>query len=82
MHPDDAADLGIKDKEVVRIVSEIGSLDIPARIVSRSELRKGVIEIYHGWEEWRVNYLTHDGVNDPICGFPLLKGVPVRIERI
>jgi anaerobic selenocysteine-containing dehydrogenase len=82
IHPDDAADLGIKDKEVVRIVSEIGSLEIPAKIVSRSELRKGVIEIYHGWEAWRVNFITHDNINDPISGFPLLKGVPVRIERI
>jgi anaerobic selenocysteine-containing dehydrogenase len=82
IHPDDATELGIKTKEVVRIVSEIGSLEIPAKIVSRSELRKGVIEIYHGWEEWRVNFVTHDNINDPISGFPLLKGVPVRIERI
>jgi anaerobic selenocysteine-containing dehydrogenase len=82
IHPDNATDLGIKDKEVVRIVSEIGSLEIPAKIVSRSELRKGVIEIYHGWEEWRVNFVTHDNINDPISGFPLLKGIPVRIERI
>ncbi len=82
IHPEDAADLGIKDNEVVRIVSEIGSLEIPAKIVGRSELRKGVLEIYHGWEEWRVNFVTHDDINDPICGFPLLKGVPVRIERI
>jgi anaerobic selenocysteine-containing dehydrogenase len=82
IHPEDASDLGIRDNEVVRIVSEIGSLEIPAKIVGRSELRKGVIEIYHGWEEWRVNFVTHDNINDPICGFPLLKGVPVRIERI
>ena len=82
IHPADATDLGIKDQEVVRIVSEIGALEIPAKIVSRSELRKGVIEIYHGWEAWRVNFVTHDDINDPISGFPLLKGVPVRIERI
>ncbi len=82
IHPEDATELGIKAKEVVRIVSEIGSLEIPAKIVNRSELRKGVIEIYHGWEEWRVNFVTHDTINDPISGFPLLKGVPVRIERI
>jgi anaerobic selenocysteine-containing dehydrogenase len=82
INPEDAADLGIKDDEVVRVVSEIGSLEIPAKIVSRKELRPGVIEIYHGWEEWRVNLVTHDNINDPISGFPLLKGIPVRIERI
>ena len=74
--------MGIKDNEVVRIVSEIGSLEIPAKIVGRSELRKGVLEIYHGWEEWRVNFVTHDNINDPISRFPLLKAVPVRIEKI
>jgi formate dehydrogenase (coenzyme F420) alpha subunit len=82
IHPADAAALNITDGEVVRIVSEIGSLEIPARIVHRSELRQGVIEIYHGWEEWRVNFVTFDAVNDPICGFPLLKGIPVRIEKL
>jgi hypothetical protein len=40
------------------------------------------MEIYHGWEQWRVNFLTLDEVNDPISGFPLLKGVPVRVEKI
>jgi anaerobic selenocysteine-containing dehydrogenase len=79
---DDAAALGIQDNELVRVVSEVGSLEIPAKIVEKSELRPGVIEIYHGWEEWRVNFVTHDAVNDPISGFPLLKGIPVRIERI
>jgi len=55
---------------------------IEAKIVHPSELRPGVIEIYHGWEEWRVNFLTHDDINDPISGFPLLKAVPVRIEKV
>jgi anaerobic selenocysteine-containing dehydrogenase len=82
INPEDAADLGIKNDEVVRVISEIGSLEIPAKIVNRKELRPGVIEIYHGWEEWRVNFITHDEINDPISGFPLLKGIPVRIERI
>jgi anaerobic selenocysteine-containing dehydrogenase len=82
IHPQDASDLGIVDGEVVRLVSEVGSLEIPAKIVKPSELRQGVIEIYHGWEKWRVNYVTYDHINDPISGFPLLKGVPVRVEKI
>lgn len=82
IHPGDAAALGIHDGERVRVVSKVGSLEIEAKIVHRAELRQGVIEIYHGWEEWRVNFLTFDDVNDPISGFPLLKAVPVRIEKI
>lgn len=82
IHPDDAAQLGIHNGEPVRIVSPVGSLVIEAKIVHRAELRQGVVEIYHGWEEWRVNFLTFDDINDPISGFPLLKAVPVRIEKV
>ena len=81
IHPDDAADLGIEDRQQVRIVSTTGSLVIEARIVHKAELRRGVIEVYHGWEDWRINFVTFDHINDPISGFPLLKAVPVRIEK-
>jgi len=82
IHPDDAAELGIKPREPVRIVSKIGELVVEAKIVHKAELRQGIVEVYHGWEDWRINFTTFDLVNDPISGFPLLKGVPVRIEKI
>jgi len=59
IHPEDAAELGIADGDTVRVVSEVGSLEIRARIVHPTELREGVVEIYHGWEQWRVNFLTY-----------------------
>ena len=82
IHPEDAAALGIADGEKVRVVSRVGELVIRAAVKHPAELRKGVVEIYHGWEDWRVNFLTFDDINDPISGFPLLKAVPVRIERL
>lgn len=82
MHPQDAADLGIDNDDLVRVTSEVGSLDIRAKVRHPSELRQGVIEIYHGWEDWRVNFLTHDDINDPISGFPALKSVQVKVEKI
>ena len=82
IHPDDAAELGINHGEPVRILSQLGEVTIEAKIVHKAELRRGVIEVYHGWEDWRINLTTFDHVNDPISGFPLLKGVPVRIEKI
>ena len=82
IHPEDAALLGIGDRDPVRIVSRIGSLVVDAKVVHRSELLRGVVEMYHGWEDWRINFTTFDTVNDPISGFPLLKGVPVRLEKI
>jgi anaerobic selenocysteine-containing dehydrogenase len=82
IHPADAADLGISDGERVRVVSRVGELVIRAAVKHAAELRQGVVEIYHGWEDWRVNFLTPDDINDPISGFPLLKAVPVRVEKI
>jgi anaerobic selenocysteine-containing dehydrogenase len=82
IHPDDAAELKIQDRELVRVVSTVGSLEIRAAVKHPSELRRGVVEIYHGWWDWRVNYLTYDDINDPISGFPLLKAVPVRVEKM
>lgn len=82
IHPEDALRLQITDGEEVRVVSEMGQLIIRASIKHHSELNRGVVEIYHGWEDWRVNFLTYDAINDPISGFPLLKAVPVRIEKI
>jgi anaerobic selenocysteine-containing dehydrogenase len=81
IHPADAAELGIVDGEQVRVVSDLGELVLRAAVKHAAELRQGVVEIYHGWEDWRVNFLTHDDINDPISGFPLLKAVPVRIEK-
>ncbi|MBA7644347.1 Acetylene hydratase [subsurface metagenome] len=83
IHPEDAGRLGISDNNKVRIVSEIGSITVPARIVPKEETRPGVIQITHGWErESNVNRITFDLVNDPISGFPQLTSVPVRIEKI
>ena len=81
IHPDDAAELGIRNRELVRIVSSIGELEVEAKIVHKDELRQGVVEMYHGWEDLSINVATFDHINDPISGFPLLKGVPVRIEK-
>ena len=82
IHPADAAALGIADGDQVRVVSDLGELVLRAAVKHAAELRQGVVEIYHGWVDWRVNILTHDDINDPISGFPLLKAVPVRIEKI
>jgi anaerobic selenocysteine-containing dehydrogenase len=82
IHPEDAAKLGIENGDQVRIISEKGELTVAANIVHKAELRRGVVEMYHGWEEWPINFTTFDQVNDPISGFPLLKGVPVRMEKV
>ena len=83
IHPEDAGCLGIHNNDRVRVMSDIGSIDLQARIVKEMEIPPGVIQITHGWEyESNVNRLTFDMVNDPISGFPQLSSVLVRVEKI
>jgi formate dehydrogenase major subunit len=82
IHADDAAALGIQDGEIVRIFSRIGEISIPVKIMENGKILKGFIEIPHGWNEPNVNCLTDDRDVDPVGGFPNLKIVAVRVEKI
>lgn len=82
IHPDDAAALGIHDGETVRIVSRIGEISIPVKVMESGKILKGFIEIPHGWNQPNVNCLTDDRDVDPVGGCPNLKIVPVRIEKL
>jgi anaerobic selenocysteine-containing dehydrogenase len=82
MNPKDAAKLGIENTEQVRVISEIGSVQVQVKIVNDAQILPGFVEIPHGWQDSNVNLVTYDNINDPISGFPLLKAVPVRIEKI
>ncbi len=82
INPKDAARLGIEDKERLRVISKIGSVEVRAKIVHETQIMPGFLEICHGWQDGNVNRVTDDCPNDPISGFPLLKAVPVRVEKI
>jgi anaerobic selenocysteine-containing dehydrogenase len=80
IHPADAARLAIRDRQPVRVSSQVGHIVVKARIVAEDEIRPGVLQVTHGWEkEANVNRLTADAVTDPVSGFPQLTSIPVRI---
>lgn len=81
MHPADAEKLGIQDGDTVVVTSEVGSVEIPAKIRHEKEILPGVIQITHGWKKTNVNLITYDDRPDPIDGFPLMKSVKVRVEK-
>jgi len=81
IHPQDAKRLGIEDGERVRVISEIGAIEVPANIMQENGILPGFVQISHGWDEANVNLLTDDRQLDPISGFPNLKLVPVKIEK-
>lgn len=82
MHPVDAEALGLVTDDMVKVSSVIGSIEIPVKVMHHKEIGPGITQITHGWKECNVNYLTHDDRFDPIDGFPLMKAVQIKIEKI
>lgn len=82
MHPIDAEKLDVTDGDTVRITSRIGSVDIPVKVMAENEILPGNLQVTHGWKEANINILTHDDILDPISGYPLLKGIQVKVEKI
>lgn len=82
VHPDDAAALGLADGDRVRISSPIGSFELPVAVVAPNEILPGSLQITHGWRDANVNMVTHDDRFDPISGFPLMKSMAVRLEKL
>jgi anaerobic selenocysteine-containing dehydrogenase len=83
LHPADAASLGARRGDTIRVSSEIGSIVLPVKILAADEILPGLVQITHGWEGGgNVNRLTFDTITDPISGFPLLTSIPVQLARV
>jgi formate dehydrogenase (coenzyme F420) alpha subunit len=82
MHPADAGTAGVSDGDIVKVTSKIGSMEIPVKIMAPNEILPGNLQITHGWKSANVNLLTHDDRFDPISGFPLMKAVEVKLEKL
>ena len=82
INPVDAAALRVEDGDLVRVTSRIGALEIPAKVMAANEIPTRTLQITHGWKDANVNLITHDDRFDPISGFPLMKSVEVRLERV
>lgn len=95
IHPQDANKFDINDKQMIKVTSRVGSIDIPAEITDK--IMPGVISIPHGWGHnkkgmrWQVaqqhagvsvNDLTDEMVVDELSGNAVLNGVPVSIIAI
>lgn len=95
LHPNDASRLSLLPKEVVRIVSKVGQIEIPVEI--SKEMMEGVVSIPHGWGHHReginmqiasqhpgvsINDLTDESLIDQLTGNAAFSNVPVKIEKI
>lgn len=78
IHPEDAASLGIRQGELVRVTSRRGSLTVKALRTPRVEA--GLVFLPFHFVESNANILTNPAV-DPIAKIPEFKVCAVRIEK-
>jgi anaerobic selenocysteine-containing dehydrogenase len=95
LHPELAEKQSIKDGDLVKVTSNVGSIEIVAEVTD--ELMPGVVSIPHGWGHGRkgirqavaqkhagvsVNDLTDEGLIDKLSGNAAVNGVPVVLESL
>ena len=78
IHPEDAADNGIEDSDIVCVQSERGKVDIKARV--SDEIKRGVLSTTFHFPEVLVNDLT-SSVSDSEAMCPEYKVVSVKIRK-
>ena len=79
VHADDAADLGVDDGDLVRLVSRRG--EVTARAAVGDRVRPGMVWMALHFAEQKANWLTNDAM-DPRTGTPEYKVCAVRLERV
>jgi nitrate reductase (cytochrome) len=79
INPADAKEIGLKNKDQIRMVTRRGSLEVEAKIVDRP--RKGTIFVPWHWPESLTNIITLDAV-DPGSKEPEYKVAACRLEKV
>ena len=94
MNPQDAGELGISEGQVIRLATEVGSLEIEAR--TSPDIRRGVVSVHqfwgHAYESGTMTSRAYPGVNvnvlhddrrlDEFSGMPVYNGRPCSIEAV
>lgn len=76
----DAKELGISDRDIVKVESRRGAITLEARISRHAP--SGVVFIPFHYREAAANMLTNAEGRDPICKIPELKVAAVAITKI
>ena len=79
LNPDDAARLGVKQNEPIRISTPKDAIVVKANLTQT--VRPGVVHMYHGHPEADVNALFESDYLDPLSGFPGFKSGLCRVEK-
>ncbi len=80
LNPDDAADLGVVNGELVKIISRRGEITMPASINGRGVPPRGMVFVPFFDESYLINEVTLDAFC-PISKQPDYKKCAVRLEK-
>jgi formate dehydrogenase major subunit len=80
INPADAAELGIKNKEMVRVKTRRGEIEISAKVTP--DIIQGTVFIPFHFAECAANILTSGDQLDPFAKMPELKVSAASVEKI
>ncbi len=80
IHPQTALQWGIEDGETAEVLTANGKIQLKAHVTER--IRLDTVHIPQGWEEANANELSSGESPDPISGFPNLKSLRCRVQKI
>jgi anaerobic selenocysteine-containing dehydrogenase len=95
IHPDDAAERGLRDGALARVSSRVGTVEVAIEITPH--IRPGVVSLPHGWGHGRpgvrlsiagahagvsINDLVDDQRIDVLTGTAVLNGTPVEVVPV
>jgi formate dehydrogenase alpha subunit len=80
INTEDAAELGIANKEKVKVKSRRGEIEIAARVTD--DIVKGIVNIPMHFRECSANILTNAAAIDPKSGMPEYKACAVAISKM
>jgi len=80
INPTDAARLGMKQDDAIRISTPKGAIVVKANLTQM--VQPGVIHMYHGHSDADVNVLFEGDYLDPLSGYPGFKSALCKIEKV
>jgi anaerobic selenocysteine-containing dehydrogenase len=80
LNSEDAAKLGIKQGDTIRIASPKDSVTVKANLTQM--VQPGVVHIYHGNQQADANLLFEADYLDPLSGFPGFKSALCKVEKV
>lgn len=81
MNPMDAKILRLQDGDLTKVSSRIGSVKLKVKLIAPAAICPGCVAVGQGLQGIDINEITIDDTLDPLDGFPILKSVPVKIEK-